>query len=38
MMNLFALYILGLILSIILLLTQFGIMPEVVSECGRARS
>lgn len=38
MMNLFALYILGLILSIILLLTQLGIMPKVVPGCGRARS
>ncbi len=38
MMNLFVLYILGLILSIILLPTQLGIMPKVVHECGRARS
>lgn len=38
MMDLFVLYILGLILSIILLLTQLGIMPKVVPGCDRARS
>ena len=32
MINLFALYILGLLISIILLLTQFGIVLKVMPE------
>ena len=38
MLNLFALYILGLLISIILLLTQLGIMLKVVKSSGSANS